>query len=335
MGMDCRKIEQLLSPFLDGELAPGEAGAVRSHLSACADCQQEYEGLLQLSVAFTHMIKALIPAPSGFKDSVLGLINEEKVVTPLKTSHWYNKNWKQLVAGAAAAVLLIFGVVSMNAGPMVQLADKTPIVESQPGASNPGVVTPTSNSIPTQSGAVPSVQSDGITPAVKEDGASSLVAVADPAANSLRSDPVFLNKERSIITTMLKVKVVDSSSALEQALKIAGDMQAQTQNLGQQVNENGSYTALKITVAKSAANSLISELSSLGTVSSQEVDKTDISTQYSETLSQYQILVTQRATLEDVSQKAQLDQRIEALQNELQDWEQKAEQETIVLWLEK
>jgi hypothetical protein len=282
--------------------------------------------------------EVLIPAPAGFKDSVLQRINQERFVTPIKPSHWFNKNWKQLVAGAAAAVLMILGAVSMNVGPMVQLADKTPIVESQPGSTSPVIVTSANNIVPAQSGTVTPVQSEGTTiapaPAVKvNDNATTLVASA-PVANGSLSAPVFLNKERFIITTMLKVKVSESAPALEQAYLKASGAQAQIQNLGQQVNENGRYTALKITVAKSAADSLISELSSLGTVSSQEVNKEDITIRYTETLSQYQTLVTQRATLQDASQKALLDQKIATLEIELQDWEQKAKQETIVLWLE-
>ena len=334
MGMDCRKIEQLISPFLDGELVPVEAGAVRSHLSGCAACQQEYEDLVRLSVSLKQMGGVLVPAPIGFKDTLMQRINEEKVITPVKTSRWFKRSWRQAAVGAAAALLLIFGAASMNMSPVFRIAEKTPIIESQPGVSSSGPVTSGNNVSPAQPGVVTPVQSDGVTPGVTENGATPLVASA-PAANSLRSGSVFLNKERAIITTMLKVNVNGSNTALENAQTLADNAHASTQNLGQQVNENGSYTALKITVAKSSADNLISKLSSLGTVSSKEVDKNDISARYSEILSQYQTLVTQRATLQDASQKAQLDKRLETLGNQLQDWEQKAELETIVLWLEK
>jgi len=335
MDMDCRKIEQLISPFLDGELVSVEAGAVRSHLSVCASCQQEYEDLVRVSVSLQQMGEVLVPAPIGFKDTLMQRINEEKVITPVQTSRWFKRSWRQAAVGAAAALLLIFGATSMNMSPVFRIAENTPIIESQPGVSSSGQVTSTNNVSPAQPGVVTPRQSEGVTPVVTKDSTTPL-ATTDPTANSLRSAPVFLNnKERAIITTMLKVNVNGSNSALENALTLADNAQAQTQNLGQQVNNNGSYTALKITVAKSSAGNLISELSSLGTVSSKEVDKNDISARYSETLSQFQTLVTQRATLQDVSQKAQLDQRIETLESQLQDWEQKSERETIVLWLEK
>lgn len=266
-------------------------------------------------------------------------INEEKVLVPVKNFRWFSQSWRQLVTGAVAAVLLLFGAVSMNPNPIIQLADKFPLVDTvqppgfssiyQPDTSSPGVVAkPTDN--------LPAVQPRTETPVPTEkDNNSSPVVTPVQIANNISSARVFLNNKPTIKTTMLKVRVGESALAQEKVLQIAGDMQAQTQNLGQQVNENGSYTALKITVAKASANSLINKLGDLGTVISQEADNKDISTRYAETLSQYQALVTQRATLEDASQKAQLDQRIGTLQNELTDWEQQAEQETIVLWLEK
>jgi len=337
MGMDCRKIEQLISPYMDGELAPVEAGEVSSHLSVCAACRQEYENLVLLSASLKQMGEVLIPAPFGFKDALMQRINEEsvkeeRVTYPVKTSHWFTKSWRRAAASAAAVMLLIFGAVSANSGPIIQLAHKTPAVY-QPDNSSEKVVNPanTNNLTPAQVGSSGAETTSGTT---KTDNNNPTV-LSTPTVKSVRSNPVFLNKERSIVTTMLKVKVSESSSALEKALIMADNVQAQTQNLGQQIDENGSYTALKITVAKSAAYDLINNLSSLGTVSSQEVDKKDISTRYAETLSQYQTLVTQRATIQDASQKAQLDQRIGTLEDELRDWEQKAEQETIVLWLEK
>ncbi len=336
MGMDCIRIVKLISPYLDGELDPGEAGAVMSHLTACADCQREYEDLVQLSVALKQMGTVLVPAPAGFKNALMLRINEEKVLVPVQKSRWFNQRWRQAVTGAAAALLLIFSAVSMNPSPIVQLADKTEVVDTvqTPGLTN--IYQPDTGVLVKPTDNLPVVQPRTETPVAEEKKNNSTPVVSPiQVANNARSTHVFLNIERTIRTTLLKVRVGDSALAQEKVLQIAADMKAQTQNLGQQVNENGSYTALKITVAKSSANSLINKLGDLGTVIGQEVDNKDISTRYSETLYQYQALVTQRATLQDASQKTQLDQRIGTLQNELNDWEQKAEQETIVLWLEK
>ncbi|MFM7321781.1 MAG: anti-sigma factor family protein [Armatimonadota bacterium] len=43
--MQCRRIENLLSAFLDGELDRDEAWAVENHLARCAACREEYRSL--------------------------------------------------------------------------------------------------------------------------------------------------------------------------------------------------------------------------------------------------------------------------------------------------
>ena len=43
--MQCRRIENLLSAYLDGELDRDEAWAVDNHLARCAACREEYRSL--------------------------------------------------------------------------------------------------------------------------------------------------------------------------------------------------------------------------------------------------------------------------------------------------
>ena len=41
--MSCERIQDLLSPYLDGDLTPGERADVDAHLDACPDCAAERE----------------------------------------------------------------------------------------------------------------------------------------------------------------------------------------------------------------------------------------------------------------------------------------------------
>jgi hypothetical protein len=38
--MECKQIEELLSPYLEGELAPDENRTVEAHLQTCTDCSE-------------------------------------------------------------------------------------------------------------------------------------------------------------------------------------------------------------------------------------------------------------------------------------------------------
>lgn len=56
--MNCRKVNQLLSAYMDGELRGVEHRQVFEHLARCSECEQEYESFLQmkrmLGVMRTH-----------------------------------------------------------------------------------------------------------------------------------------------------------------------------------------------------------------------------------------------------------------------------------------
>ena len=46
---DCASIQELLSPYLDGETTATETKAVQEHLQNCADCRAELESLRKLT----------------------------------------------------------------------------------------------------------------------------------------------------------------------------------------------------------------------------------------------------------------------------------------------
>lgn len=322
--MDCRRLENLISPYLDGELSSFESETVRSHLSVCANCNREYEAMRRIADACNDLGKIQMEAPFGFKNSLMQKIRADQVeVAPAKPPRHLRPAWKRAAAGVAAAAMLAVGALSMNSPAIMQIADRIPGV-IQPSSDIPAVTEP----MPGNNVSPAEIQNHS-----GDSTVSPVVIAQDPTAGNAPNG-VFLNKERYVITTLLQLEVADSSAALDKAMQMTAQVQGQSLNLGQQVGEKGSYTAVKITVARSQAAGLIAQLSSLGTVSGQEVDKDDISTKYADTLSRYQALLSQRLTTQEASQKVLLDQRISDLAAELQDWEQQADQETIVLWLE-
>ena len=345
--MNCRKIEQLISPYVDGELTRAETDMVRAHLSACPDCQHEYEDLVRLSSLMKSINRDVVPAPTGFSVAVMQHIREEEKVVPLtRKTNWWGRHWKQTVAGIAAAAVLMVSTTLMNGiGPLVQIADNPPSIlqpDNLPGgdtpANDPG--TDPENNFDNDPGNNPSGDpttgpnldpgNDGQTN--PDNGPVQIAQNPDPAEYS---PVVFLNKERFLVTTLLEIEAGDADRAQQQALSVAGQYQAQVQNLGQQVNDKGRHTVLKVTISKSQAGKLMASLEELGQIMDKEVSRTNINSQFASKLSQYQNLVAQRNAQPDPDDVAALDARIAALENELNNWDKQADQETIILWLLK
>ena len=350
--MDCRKFEQLIILYHDGELSRYEAEAVKAHLEVCAACGSKYADSLQISGALHDLGKEVVTAPQGFSAAVMQKIadDEKAGVSPPRIS-WINRYRKPAMAGIAAALILMVGSFFANTPPLTQIADN-PLSLIQPDKSPVGTDLPTNNNNspdtdthtnpnsgtnPAQPGITTPNQNTDENPEPNNHDEPLVVAqppdgnVPDPMPQPM----VLLNKDRALTTTLLQVETADSSAALQKAIGMAGAVQARTQNLGQQVNEKGSFTVLKITVPKSSANGLLSQLSSLGTVNNKEITKNDISSQYHSKFSQYQSLINQRSGAADKEEAAALDKRIQSMENELRNWDQQADQETVILWLAK
>lgn len=100
--MDCTRIKELLSPYIDGELSDHEAQEVRRHLDECSKCQQEYEQLKKIIYALKKF-DAPKP-PEGYKQDIKA-----------KLIQYINGRRRSTVAGAAAliaAALIIFISIS-------------------------------------------------------------------------------------------------------------------------------------------------------------------------------------------------------------------------------
>ena len=61
--VNCRKVNQLLSAYMDSELPGIEHRQVRSHLAACSPCRDEYEALLQTKRLLASL-QILAPRPA-------------------------------------------------------------------------------------------------------------------------------------------------------------------------------------------------------------------------------------------------------------------------------
>lgn len=320
--MDCSRMDILISPFIDGELTPVETGMVSAHLAACADCRKEYEFLKKISSALYQNSEITMTAPAGFKDGFMQRIREDKKGIPEHYSNWIQRNWKQSAAAAAAAVMIAWGALSIGLAPVVQIAENPPATV-QPGNS----LSP----IPNTTG----IQNTDQSPVIAQNNGTVSPASKPTAPNQAYTAPVFMNEERSAVTSILKIKVTDLGVAIQQAQNMAAAARAQTLYMGQQVNTDGVYTILKMTVSTEKASRLSTDLGGLGAIISKDVQKDSLTGRYAITLSEYQNLLAQLSGEKDPVQRNILIQHLDLLAAQMQDWENQADQETIILWLVK
>ncbi len=101
--MDCKKITEDLTAFLDGELSAADSAQVNAHLASCASCADELRSLKD-AADFIESRRGELHLRSGAWDAVRTRIATEKSFSlfefPLLT-HWR-------AAFAAAACFAIF-----------------------------------------------------------------------------------------------------------------------------------------------------------------------------------------------------------------------------------
>ena len=67
LGLQCPQAKRLFSPYLDGAVTGTEMLALQAHLSDCAACNDEYQGLRQTQQLLVNMARPKAPADLGLK----------------------------------------------------------------------------------------------------------------------------------------------------------------------------------------------------------------------------------------------------------------------------
>lgn len=336
--MNCNEAKELFSLWLDGEMNESERELFQFHLKQCASCRLELEQWEKISSALQELAKAEHSVPAGFSSSVMQLIHQEQAIK----SKSHRRQWaKTAKSGVAAAVLLAFTALGINSVPLLQVADKNIVQEK----------VKTHYATPRQTEQKPNQAANSSTQQLEVANNPSILSkentvqsgnnepekqvAAVTAADASKSAPVFLNKERNLTTTMLKLKVADPPSVQAEATNIARTAGGKPVLLGQQTQAGQRFVILKFTVPADKSNTLLSQLSALGTQTSIQEEKQDLTARFSATLEQYRNLLEQRAKLQDNEQAAQLDKQIASLQEQLSSWDKQAQEASIVLWLEE
>ena len=93
--MECRKIQEDFSAYLDGELTGPQAALVTRHLEVCPRCRQEYQAWQSL---WDSLLAAPAPAPTDLTARVLARL-------PGRPQSW----WRHLALAASLLVGISLG----------------------------------------------------------------------------------------------------------------------------------------------------------------------------------------------------------------------------------
>ncbi|HWQ80002.1 MAG TPA: zf-HC2 domain-containing protein [Anaerovoracaceae bacterium] len=74
--MKCKKVRELLSLYIDNMLDEGETKEVEEHLSACGDCEKEYNEIKEVLDLLAQA--ELVPVPEAFNFRLKNALKEEK-----------------------------------------------------------------------------------------------------------------------------------------------------------------------------------------------------------------------------------------------------------------
>ncbi|WP_238492490.1 zf-HC2 domain-containing protein [Desulfotruncus alcoholivorax] len=363
------QIQQLIPEWLDGELDTGTAGQIEKHVTTCDECNAEAAFWRETGNALREGVPS-VKAPPGFAGVVMSqLPSQRRTITARLFT-----GWKRNFAAAAAFMIVALGsagaymywdgnvagqllsngktnpvrmiynkiqsnigqdvtantprdnVTGEHAGPAVQPGDTNADPgKAQHDASNNNHM---NNNEPgahqgeaQNSQATPDTESESVSkPAVKG---------ADPQQYVLLST----DKNRVLDRTFLKVKVDDLQAAHRQALALINSSGASYEVFGSEYTPAGNQETLKIVTGNSISVSLLDNLKKLGQVLNSDTQRIDINARYKEKVEQYQSLSAQLENSGPVEQE-QLKIKMAGIEAQLKDWDQEANTDTIILWLD-
>lgn len=344
--MRCKAVRKKLLWLVDHP--ESAAGKLALHLQECPTCQRELALLRR--IRSTLQAAAAPPAPPAFAAGVMARITAEQKE---RTSRWASLliNWKRLAA-AGAALLLVAGsalaLVRSEISKPAQLASKEqrPVLTqhkvpapAQPSqAEHPGRQTVPGQEILPPAAPQPKLPTTAPTKPVKEAikpraneptppqvKPPKAVAVAPPVR-------VFLNRQRVIESTILRMAVADLAPAKARAKALAaayGATELYTTRTRDQEREIEIYQFI---VAKDQSGAFIRGLTELGAVVYRQEERKDVTEEFNSLKTEYERLVAQYKVAPQTEQVA-LAATLSSLEERLSQLEAAANQYTVTLCL--
>ncbi|MEW6065061.1 MAG: DUF4349 domain-containing protein [Bacillota bacterium] len=309
--MRCQDALEMLSPYLDGVLAPAEREAVRVHLTCCPRCSAELDEL-RASLRLLKELPELTP-PAGFRAGLMERIDQNTApkqvpqhkswlgrVTGAARSTWYR------TAAVAAVMAMTLGLTALwekdgNHFLPVDPVPKEPVVvvqePQQPAvdrpaprdgvpepAQGPNSGTPKPDAASPDNGGTPDV-----TP-IKPNGA--------PNDGSIKQGEGFVPKPSEGLVAGSAVLKLDVEN-VEKALKSVGTLvQNKAGSVYQPYAGSEETGTISIKIPRSNYHQVIGSLQNLGDVITYLPTEKDLSAQHKEATEKMEQLKSKQAELQ-------------------------------------
>jgi hypothetical protein len=352
MQLDCQKIKELFSPYLDGELDAHDGDRLREHLANCPECRLELEAWRNISVNLRDLSSATFTAPPGFTAQVMNRVQTEQREKPF----YQTRRSFKVAAGIAAALVLAVAAYFIT-------PEQTQMAHVNPPITDENTVEPTwSDPIPEDSTDnldsaaldvedTPPVDANPVINANNANNSPSTATTVDEPGESI-APPVnnqpsaeltpppentataYVLTSNTVVSSLLVIKADAVDVAEDKAREAASKLNASFVSIGKENNGETARSSYKITISSAQADKLITQFSALGEVVSYQSEEHDLSDKYTESRAHWLSLQNQRRETTDSDGLKQLDAQIKVLDDQLKEWNQQAQKQTIVLWLQ-
>lgn len=359
--INCSQAQQLFYDIGESNLNESDLEALHAHEMSCPFCRSEFESWRPLRAAF-QSARARITPPPGFAAGVLARISEIPQEVPAKKGIilWdkiFVSGWKKGIA--VAAVILTFfigntlypnnlfniakinwgkessqlaqGKTNSNKNSAVVLGDRAEGQLSEKPEEKSLETKQPKEKISTRTDKIADITETTAKPQTQAGKTGGQSTVSNAAATETR---VFLNKSRTITSTLIKIDVSDLGQARNKAMEIARSSQVALSSEITAQNNGQTNIIMRFVVDTSKASGFIGSLGTLGSVTRQDTTSQDITSSFSKKLAEYQALKAQEATVPE-SEKAQLNSQINLLEQQLESWDTESQKQVVVLWLEE
>ena len=108
--MDCRKCQELLNAYLDGELEGAAFAEMERHIERCPDCKAELDRVMKMRALLSELRD--VEVPEGEREKFIGALRD-RLESERKRGFRREITLRPALIGAIAVVVILIAVVSV------------------------------------------------------------------------------------------------------------------------------------------------------------------------------------------------------------------------------